>query len=558
MATLKKVFIFFTFSSLCFSAMLSQQVTYDWKHVIPGNTYTALCCMATDSSGNMYVGGRLDSTIVFLDTTVTNTYNTGFLAKLNPDGDLVWFKQFRHSETVYSMCFDSENMLYISGSYLGKVQIDDTLLYTWDADTTYFGMFLAKFNTDGNRIWAKTTAGSFYYESGYGKLKQMTIDKDDNIVVISYAINEIEYFDTTVTYTKTLDSLWVTTPFPHWEYFYDQTNVLVKFNKHGQKLWIKDLGMHQQHYLAIATDYSNNILLTGYFWDDYPFVIDSVTLTSTSSESIFVIKYNPLGHLIWAQKAGGGSNGNKAYDIISDENDNVFVTGIISGGNVEFGGNVVHPGLTNQLFLTKYSPSGVVEWFRHIGTEGNSSNYDRGLGLFIFNNEILLCGFFFDSLNLGFTILNTYIYPWRTAGIFLKFDLNGNLIGAVMDHDYAHFLPIYISTNNLADIYISGNMSINSSQDIVMGKFSGWFLTENKEEPTLISDFFIMPNPCNNYFYIAHNETDGSCIELYDISGKPVLSQKVNGSLCTVDASWLSKGIYIVKINNKVSKLIKN
>lgn len=556
---MKKTFLSFFAFALYYTLVFSQQVTYDWQHVIPGNTYTALCCMANDSSGNIYVGGRLDSTITFVDTTVTNTVNTGFLAKFDSDGNRIWFKQFEYSGTVYSICFDSEDKLYISGMYFGKVRIDDTLLYTHDVDTTVAGMFLAKFDTDGNRIWAKTTAGLFYYESDYAKLKQMTIDRDDNIVLAGTCINEIEYFDTTITYTKILDSMWVTTPFPHWVYYYATTNYLAKYNKHGQKLWIKDAGMHQQHYLAIATDYSNNILLTGYFWDDYPFVVDSVTLNASGGENIFIIKYNPNGKLIWAQRGGGASSGpNRAYDIVSDDLDDIFITGIIYGNSIEFGDSILNAGVANHLFITKYNSSGVVEWFKHYGTNNSAYVFGRGLGLSFKNNEIFLCGFFLDTLDLGFCILNSIISPWYASGLYMRFNTNGVLLGAAMDHYDLQCTPTYFFMGNDNDYYVAGNHLGYNESNIMFGRFSNWFLSGSAEVNLNPKSLFVMPNPCSEYFYILSDEKLPYGIEIFNISGMLVLFQSIEDNLSPVNVSVLPKGIYFVKLNNEVSKLIVN
>jgi len=194
-----------------------------------------------------------------------------------------------------------------------------------------------------------------------------------------------------VTYTKTLDSAWVTYPFPHWVYFYGRTNYLAKFDKNGQKLWIKDVGMHNQHYYAISTDYSNNILFTGHFWGDYPFILDTITLVGTAIDNIFIAKYSPDGQILWAQRAGGGSNGNQGYDIIADTFNNIYMTGKISGGSVEFGGIIFFPNSThNKAFLTKYDSAGTVIWAKRIYGVDPYYNITLGFSLKFKNDEIYL------------------------------------------------------------------------------------------------------------------------------------------------------------------------
>jgi hypothetical protein len=57
----------------------------------------------------------------------------------------------------------------------------------------------------------------------------------------------------------------------------------------------------------------------------------------------------------------------------------------------------------------------------------------------------------------------------------------------------------------------------------------------------------IHPNPANNYVVLEHIKGDAT-VELYDVLGKKVLSQKTTGSTATVDVSDLPKGIYVFKV----------
>lgn len=545
-------------------SLFSQQVTYDWKHVIPGSGYTSLWCMDTDSSGNMYVGGRLDSTVSFVDTTVNNADITGFLAKFTSDGDMVWFKQFEYSRCVYSMCFDSENNLYISGSYDGKVRIDDTLLYTHDIDTTFFGMFLAKFDTDGNRIWAKTTGGTFYYESGYGKLKQMTIDKDDNLVIVGFGIDDLEYFDTTGTYDPT-DSIWVTSPWPpHWEYPSYYSNYMVKYNKEGQKLWIRDMGGYNQHYLAISTDYSNNILLTGYFWDDYPFVVDTITLYASGGENLFIIKYNPYGHLLWAQRGGSMANVNKGFDIISDTLNNVYLSGQISGGSIEFGGIVYTHHCYLNAFITKYNDAGIVQWVNYMPSQVYYENgLNNALSLGIYNGFIYVTGFFYDSLILGFTNMISMMDP---SGMFLKYDSTGNLHDAAMDLVSDNVVyPIEFSISD-GNNYVAGNKAYFTSSwkwDLFLGKIAEPFLTG--VEFVIVNnniDCIYYPNPCQDILYIDFYDFSHKIINVYDINGKLITTLSQNTIRYEIDVRDYLPGVYLLQVQTSdriiTKKIIKN
>jgi cyanophycinase-like exopeptidase len=64
----------------------------------------------------------------------------------------------------------------------------------------------------------------------------------------------------------------------------------------------------------------------------------------------------------------------------------------------------------------------------------------------------------------------------------------------------------------------------------------------------------LYPNPSNEFIIIDHNFLPDALIQLYDISGKLILTTRLN----TIDVSALQKGIYFIKIENQTIKFIKN
>lgn len=62
------------------------------------------------------------------------------------------------------------------------------------------------------------------------------------------------------------------------------------------------------------------------------------------------------------------------------------------------------------------------------------------------------------------------------------------------------------------------------------------------------SDFRVYPNPTNSTWTISASQEILN-VEVFDILGKTVITQKPNGFETTIDASLLSSGIYIAKIN---------
>jgi hypothetical protein len=70
------------------------------------------------------------------------------------------------------------------------------------------------------------------------------------------------------------------------------------------------------------------------------------------------------------------------------------------------------------------------------------------------------------------------------------------------------------------------------------------------------SDPKIYPNPARDFFRIE-NIVPGTTINLYDISGRLIKSQKNNTSDCIVNTESLQNGIFLVEIVDETSKFYK-
>ncbi len=59
----------------------------------------------------------------------------------------------------------------------------------------------------------------------------------------------------------------------------------------------------------------------------------------------------------------------------------------------------------------------------------------------------------------------------------------------------------------------------------------------------------IYPNPANSSFVLETGNTEKQTVNIFDITGKVVLSKIINGN-STLDIRSLNEGVYIVNINN--------
>lgn len=103
--------------------------------------------------GRVYVSARFRTTGVFGATTLTSAGDwDGALVCLNDAGVFQWAKGF-HSSSAVSMnsVLVDGGFVYVTGTYTGSLRIENTTLTGIGGTDS----FLAKFDTNGNLIWAK-------------------------------------------------------------------------------------------------------------------------------------------------------------------------------------------------------------------------------------------------------------------------------------------------------------------------------------------------------------------------------------------------------------------
>lgn len=120
---------------------------------------------------------------------------------------------------------------------------------------------------------------------------------------------------------------------------------------------------------------------------------------------------------------------------------------------------------------------------------------------------------------------------------------------------------------------ISHTVTLNAGkQDFAIGVGSGgfninWFSItsgyksagEDFNQVFEANHLKLYPNPANDYLYLEISEDAfNSTIEIVDITGKRVISAPVINTFELIDISALSKGVYIIRINNLQKQFIKN
>lgn len=96
----------------------------------------------------------------------------------------------------------------------------------------------------------------------------------------------------------------------------------------------------------------------------------------------------------------------------------------------------------------------------------------------------------------------------------------------------------------------TGDIALSDISKMVFGTVSG---VKNLRYTN--TEILVYPNPVSDYLYVK--TTDNQTIQIMNISGATVISQKASDRETQIHIADLAKGIYILKLDHKVAKFTK-
>jgi hypothetical protein len=195
-----------------FASRLNYNGKTEWIQNISVNSSQGISIrdMKVDDDGNMYFAGTYSVDSIRFDHILIQQKGSAVWGKISPHGKFLWAKAA--SGSVNNACVAlSGNTLYISGSFNVEMKIGGVTLPGLCCSNPK--PFIARFDTAGNQIWAKT--GTTTYENK-GTITTTKADQEGNLYVAG------GYFTCYGTYCTESD------------YFVE------KYNRDGSALWRVD------------------------------------------------------------------------------------------------------------------------------------------------------------------------------------------------------------------------------------------------------------------------------------------------------------------------------
>jgi hypothetical protein len=342
--------------------------------------------MTIDAVGNIILGGTLYSdTMTFGTTTITstNSYTDIYIVKCDSLGNVLWAKAEggMGQDLCKGIATDVSGNIYVTGSYLSPFIVfgGDTLINR-DTSSTYADMYIVKYDTAGNVSWTKRISGN--HPTGNETGFSITTDFNSNVYVIGeYGnINPIGHF--IILGTDTL---------------FGYGTFLVKYDALGNEIWVTSPSGNS----GINVDAIGNVYVTGTYnsFNSTTFGTTTFPITSNGSD-IFVVKYDSLGNVIWAKRAGGSGNDFSKLSAI-DADGNFYITGTFYAPSITFGAiTLTYTGSGwGDIFVAKYDAMGNVVWAKKAAS--NAADYVNGICVDL-NNNTYITGFYDDALTMSF------------------------------------------------------------------------------------------------------------------------------------------------------------
>ena len=505
-----------------FVAKSNTNMVFDWvemaKHYsIHGSSLATEMFVSPDET--LFFTGSFLSSIIWGDFEISG--RSGFVTKCDSNGDFQWLNETGtyDADGHTAICANEENTFVSLNSFLVKAfdisngsflhetilennaetindcPTDHSLLITQDADE-----LIRISNLDAstlNTTWTVLFGGNSAQSYCIG----MDADEDGFLYNFGYTTNQIDYFGQTIdkglflakqdhegaiVWTKQfnnsnidywilgdyfvvdtiMNNVYICGEFSKPFYIPDGPTLIpdpdgsifiMKYDFDGNFQWAIQEDFKSRS-LAITTDFSGNIVLSGYF--EQTIDIGNSTLHSAGSEDVFIAKYNDDGVFVWAKRAGGEEEDWDGY-VSTDGQDNVYLTGEFLSQNITVDDYSItlNEGDGNVLFA-KFDSQGNVQWVTvkagsTISPDADYLGFPTGIQT-NFEGESYIKGWHNDSAYFDNIVLASLFNPPspRIANKFIaKFDTEGNTIWAKSISEYS---PSYFY--NQFDIDYLGNV----------------------------------------------------------------------------------------------------
>jgi len=475
--------------------------------------------VCTAPGGKVWHGG-LKNLVEFYIEAMGNL----FLTQYNDNGSLLHDYEITGSATLKGMITDSEGNLYVTGETLNT-------LHFWDGsqleyNNNFIEGFLIKVSPSGTIAWAVNLSSFFtnavpedltvYQDHVYLAHSEWSESNITEFDVNGNLVRTIQQMDVPLATGVALDpegniyacgscsdtqGVFGGVPFPT---TLPYSMYLVKYNQQGFPQWVKFAEDITCTKSKVAVDNIGRIIWTGPLLTEA--IFDTLTLLGPSwGSDFFVTAFNAEGQVQWGfevpQVLTGNANSGKYKPVCVLPDNSISIAGS-TRGTIDWGNGVVTSteDLSNQSLLLNISSVSQPDWAK----TGLAGGYNQVVAI--------------DGDDEG----NFYI-----TGI-----CNGTIQFDTCSYTgISYFYPFLAKFNTS----LSTGVAHRTQQD----------------------QFTVYPNPTNKQLTVRCDLPGQISMSLSTLSGQELLSKSGINSETTIDVSTFPAGVYMVKLVNNSSVLVK-
>lgn len=552
------------------TAFLSQAQYLHWVKKLGGSGTDYCTTLHSDSRSNVYMGAAFSNSITFEGQTFTASNGMdALLTKYDSTGKWQWTKQISGNGDQFTTTIKTgtDGSIYLLGSFSGTVDADPSANVTLFTSKGFNDFFLAKYNPDGNLVWAHP----------FGSTR---IDYGNGLAVTASAVYITGSFSESMAFNPAKpDSLgWVSKG--------GEDLFLGKFTLNGQLKWMKSVGeTDQESGEDLVVDASENLYITGFFHktlDLDPKSDKAFNVTSVGGRDVLVAQYDSSGAFLWGGAFGSPYN-DLGISIALHSNNRIAITGELSStADVDFSANqkLLSPvsGASADAFAVEYTTGGQYVWSTTLGgnsyESGKKIAYDKKGNLYVVlaalstslpfdkneNTVYLTTHGDYDGVAVKYTADKKFAY-----GIALGSTGGEGTDGMCVDNMSNLYLAgYYVGTTDFDPQATSSLLTLTGPTDGYLARYGDEALivtsTESTEEAAPLVCF---PNPFKNELHFHSSPTDPITeVKLMDLTGSVVHSSTINQNVDNVlSTSELAPGLYQVSLKTdkgiQIKKMLK-
>ncbi len=318
-----------------------------WVHNIRSVNYSDFAVvidMQYDSLSNaLFLTGMYRNSVSLAGCSLTSSNKQYYLAKIDLNGGCIWAKNLGTGCGISSMTFDQSGNIFIAGN----AQTGCTVI-----DTSHFGggAYIAKFNSDGSSLWAKTKVQPGSPSFTINQIKSYNND----LFAFGYVSGENN--------TLTIDTI-----SKHLQCMACFGIGIFRMDSNSIAKWIRIDGLPYSVLGNRSTGMTKNGNIFCYAITSDTCLYDEDTIISQGTNFI-VINYNNLGNIIGLNhlkiNPNFGDPSGYGIEVLADS---TYYTANGFSGTVDFGNITVTAYSPFDLVIAHFTQSGACLGLDHLG-----------------------------------------------------------------------------------------------------------------------------------------------------------------------------------------------